>query len=66
MPNSYTLPFIKMQALGNDLIFIDAEKLLDSAARPLLSQWKAVMPLLSAQLCHRRLSIGGEIAHKKK
>ncbi len=60
MPAVYSLPFIKMQALGNDLIFIDGEALLESAARPLLSQWQAVAPILARELCHRRLSIGAD------
>ncbi len=60
MPDFYSLPFIKMQALGNNLIFLDGEKLLDSAARPLLSQWASVAPLLANDLCHRRLSIGAD------
>ncbi len=49
-----------MQALGNDLIFLNGEKLLDSAARPLLSQWQSVAPVLAKELCHRRLSIGAD------
>jgi diaminopimelate epimerase len=60
MPGFYCLPFIKMQALGNDFIFLDGEKLLDSAARPLLSQWQSVAPILAKELCHRRLSIGAD------
>ena len=54
------MPFLKMQALGNDFIFIDAEKLLQSEARPLLSQWMAVVGQLARRLCHRRLSIGAD------
>ncbi len=60
MPNFYNLPFIKMQGLGNDLIFLDGEALLNSAARPLLSQWQRIAPLLAKKLCHRRLAIGGD------
>ncbi len=60
LPSSYSLPFIKMQALGNDFIFIDGEKLLDSASRPLLSQWTAVAPQLARQLCQRHHSIGAD------
>ncbi len=60
MPSFYSLPFIKLQALGNDFIFIDAESLLESAARPLLSQWSAVAPLLAQNLCQRRTSIGAD------
>jgi len=60
MPESYQLPFLKMQGLGNDFIFVDAQKLLQSEARPLLSQWLAVVPQLARRLCHRRLSIGAD------
>ena len=60
MPDFYSLPFIKMQALGNDLIFLDGEKLLNSAARPILSQWQSIAPFLAKALCHRRLSIGAD------
>ena len=60
MPDFYTLPFIKMQALGNDFIFLDGKMLLESEARPLLSQWLAVAPQLARYLCHRRLSIGAD------
>lgn len=60
LPSSYTLPFIKMQSLGNDFIFIDGEKLLDSASRPLLSQWTAIAPKLAQQLCQRHFSIGAD------
>lgn len=60
MPDFYNLPFIKMQGLGNDFVFLDGEKLLNSAARPLLSQWTAVAPMLAKELCHRRLSIGAD------
>ncbi len=60
LPEIYNLPFLKMQGLGNDLIFIDAQKLLQSEARPLLSQWMAVVPRLTRYLCHRRLSIGAD------
>ena len=60
MPAFYSLPFIKMQATGNDLIFLDGEALLNSAARPLLSQWPAIVPILSKLLCSRRFSIGAD------
>src|ERR1700722_16072521 len=60
MPISYILPFLKMEGLGNDFIFIDAQKVLQSEARPLLSQWNALVSALAKHLCHRRLSIGAD------
>lgn len=60
MPVIYTVPFIKMEALGNDFVFVDGQTLLESAARPLLSQWQAMAPILARELCHRRLSIGAD------
>jgi diaminopimelate epimerase len=60
LPEFYRLPFIKMQALGNDLIFLDAEELLNSSARPLLSQWQNIAPILVKELCNRRFGIGAD------
>lgn len=60
MPSYYQLPFIKLQALGNDFVFLDAELILDSAARPLLSQWHSMAPILARKLCQRKFSIGAD------
>jgi len=60
LPEFYKLSFLKMHGLGNDFIFVDGEKILQSAARPLLSNWMNIVPQLTRHLCHRRLSIGAD------
>jgi len=60
MPEFYTLPFLKMEGLGNDLIFLNGEKILLSEARPMLSQWLSIVGELTRRLCNRRLAIGGD------
>jgi diaminopimelate epimerase len=59
--NSAILPFAKMQALGNDFIVIDGERLIEAASTGhLLKNWQAALPGLARQLCSRRFGIGAD------
>src|SRR5262249_5748854 len=51
----------KMQALGNDFIVIDGERLLESSAgKKLLKHSSHILPALAHNLCSRRLGIGAD------
>jgi diaminopimelate epimerase len=50
-----------MQALGNDFIVLDGERLLQTVSTSeLLAHWQEVLPVLAKKLCSRRFGIGGD------
>jgi len=59
--NEYIVPFVKLNGIGNDLIFIDAEDLAKTEdGKLLLKQWHKFAPAISTKLCHRHFGIGGD------
>lgn len=55
------LPFAKMQALGNDFVVLDGERLLEARTpRKLLEEWQNVSPKLACLLLNRYRGIGGD------
>lgn len=55
------LPFAKMQALGNDFVVLDGERLLEvPTARKVLENWQKLSPKLACLLLSRHTGIGGD------